>query len=240
MAIDNRLEKIRNIANEEDSEVLSTFIQAGGVLSPIFAVLAAVKGVIDFSEVKARIRIAILSLCDELEQISDTWPTDVESALKSVSFKKAVQVLIEESLRAPNDERAALLARAAAHGCFPSGENKHRQEDLAIYIHDLAQLGVEDIQMLKLLRDAYKDVFKNDPNLRDPNYFTQHHDNFKQMADKMNIHPDDRLALGARLSGFGLAFEGVPQETHFFRPTRRGIYLLSLLESAETSKEQQN
>jgi hypothetical protein len=143
MAIDNRLEKIRNIANEEDSEVLSTFIQAGGVLSPIFAVLAAVKGVIDFSEVKARIRIAILSLCDELEQISDTWPTDVESALKSVSFKKAVQVLIEESLRAPNDERAALLARAAAHGCFPSGENKHRQEDLAIYIHDLAQLGVE-------------------------------------------------------------------------------------------------
>lgn len=83
--------------------------------------------------------------------------------------------------------------------------------------------------------------FKNDPNLRDPNNFTQHNDNFKYRADKLNIHPDDRLALGARLSGFGLAFEGVPQmEGHFFRPTRRGLYLLSLLEAAETPKQQQD
>jgi hypothetical protein len=29
-------------------------------------------------------------------------------------------------------------------------------------------------------------------------------------------------------------------EGHFFRPTRRGIYLLSLLEAAETPKAQQN
>ena len=150
-------------------------------------------------------------------------------------------MLIEESLRAPNEERAVLLAKVAAHGCFPSGENKHRQEDLAIYIHDLTQLGTDDIQMLKILRDAYKDVFRNDPNLQDPNNFTNHNDSFKHMADKLNIHPDDRLALGARLSGFGLAFESVPQlEGHFFRPTRRGIYLLSLLEASETPKAQQN
>jgi hypothetical protein len=95
--------------------------------------------------------------------------------------------------------------------------------------------------MLKILRDAYKDVFRNDPNLRDPNYFTQHNESFNHMADELEIHIDDRLALGARLSGFGLAFESVPQsEGHFFRPTRRGLYLLSLLEAAETSKAQQN
>jgi len=235
------LEKIRNITNEEDDKLLSTLIQAGGLLSPVFAVLAAVKGVIDISEVKARIGTAILSLCDELERIRNTWPTDAESALDSAWFKRAVQVLIEESLRAPNEERAVLLAKAAAHGCFPSGENKHRQEDLAIYIHDLTQLGTDDIQMLKILRDAYKDVFRNDPNWRDANYFTQHNESFKHMADELNIHPDDRLALGARLSGFGLAFESVPQmEEHFFRPTRRGLYLLSLLEAAETPKAQQN
>ena len=241
MAIDNALEKIRNITNEEDDKLLSTLIQAGGLLSPVFAVLAAVKGVIDISEVKARIGTAIRSLCDELERIRNTWPTDAESALDSAWFKRAVQVLIEESLRAPNEERAVLLAKVAAHGCFPSGENKHRQEDLAIYIHDLTQLGTDDIQMLKILRDAYKDVFRNDPNLQDPNNFTNHNDSFKHMADKLNIHPDDRLALGARLSGFGLAFESVPQlEGHFFRPTRRGIYLLSLLEASETPKAQQN
>jgi hypothetical protein len=241
MAIDNALEKIRNITNEEDNEILSSLIHAGGLFSPIMACIAAGKGVFDISEIKARIWTAIRSLCDELERIRDKWPTDAESALNSVWFKKAVQVLIEESLRAPNEERAVLLAKAAAHGCFPSGENKHRQEDLAIYIHDLAQLGTDDIQMLKILRDAYKDVLRNDPNLRNPNSFTNHNDSFTQIADKLNIHPDDRLALGARLSGFGLAFESVPQsEGHFFRPTRRGIYLLSLLEAAETPKAQQN
>jgi hypothetical protein len=242
MAIDNALEKIRNLTNEDDSELLSSLIQAGGFFSSVIAVLAAFKGVIDISEVKARIGTAIRSLCDELEKIRDRWPTDAESTLKnSVWFKRAVQVLMEESLRAPNEERAVLLAKAAAHGCFPSGENKHRQEDLASYIHDLAQLGGDDVQMLRLLRDAYKDVFQNDPNLHDPNRFTQHNETFKHMADKLNIHADDRLALGARLSGFGLAFEGVAQmEGHFFRPTRRGFYLLSLLEAAETSKSQQN
>jgi hypothetical protein len=112
---------------------------------------------------------------------------------------------------------------------------------LASYIRDLAQLGEDDVQMLRLLRDAYKDVFKRDPNLRDPNLFTQHNETFKHMADKLEIHADDRLALGARLSGFGLAFEGVAQvEGHFFRLTRRGIYLLSLLDAAETPKEKQD
>jgi hypothetical protein len=242
VAIDNALEKIRNITNEADNELLNSLIQAGGLLSPVFAVLAAFKGAIDISEVKARIRLAILSLCDELERIRDGWPTDAESALKnSVWFRKAVQILMEESLRAPNEERAVLLAKAAAHGCFPGGENRHRQEDLANYIHDLAQLGEDDVQMLKLLRDAYKDVLKNDPNLQNPNNFTHHNETFKHMAEKLNIHSDDRLALGARLSGFGLAFESVPQiEGHFFRPTRRGVYLLSLLEAAQAPKEKQN
>ena len=242
MAIDNAIEKVRNIANEDDSELLGSLLQAGGLFSPVIAVLAAVKGAVDISQVKARIWAAINSLCDELEKIRDRWPTDAESALKeSVWFKKAVQVLMEESLRAPSEERAVLLARAAAHGCFPNHENKHRQEDLASYIRDLAQLGEDDIQMLRLLCDAYKDVFRNDPNLRDANRFTQHNDSFKHAAERLGVHPDDRLALGARLSGFGLAFEGVAQvEGHFFRPTRRGFYLLSLLKAAETPKGKQD
>ena len=140
-----------------------------------------------------------------------------------------------------NEDYARLLARVAAQGCFPSEEHKHRQEDLASYIHDLARLGTDDIRMLKILRDAYKEVTKNDPNLSDANQFTRHNKWFTDAANKLNIHPDDRLSLGARLNGFGLAFEGVPQmEGRFFRPTRRGIYLLSLLEAAELPFEQQN
>ena len=154
-------EKTRNITNEDDSELLSSLLQAGSLFSPIIAVLAAIKGVIDISEVKIRIWAAIRSLCDELERIRDRWPADAESALKdSVWFKKAVQVLMEESLRAPTEERAVLLAKAAAHGCFPNHENKHRQEDLASYIRDLAQLGEDDVQMLRPVSYTHLDVYK--------------------------------------------------------------------------------
>ena len=150
-------------------------------------------------------------------------------------------VLVEEAARAPHEHHAQLLARVAAQGCFPAGQDAHRQEDLAVYIHDLARLGEDDVQMLRLLRDAYKDAFKKDPNLLDSNLFTPHNETFKHMADELNIHADDRLALGARLSGFGLAFEGISQvEGHFFRLTRRGLYLLSLLDAAELPIKERN
>jgi hypothetical protein len=113
-------------------------------------------------------------------------------------------------------------------------------------MRDLAQLGTDDVQMLKLLRDAYWEPIRTTPNMHDPNYFTEHFDNFKRMATNLNIHPDDCVALGARLSGFGLAYEATRNTSrqtpgeHCFRPTRRGLYLLSLLEAAEAPRERQN
>jgi len=99
--------------------------------------------------------------------------------------------------------------------------------------------------MLRLLRDDYREGIQTTPNMHDPNYFTEHFGSFKQMASALKIHPDDCVALGARLSGFGLAYEArniqrqAPGE-HCFRPTRRGLYLLALLEAAEAPRECQN
>jgi hypothetical protein len=241
MAIDNPSEKIRELVEVGDFDGVGAALQVGGILSPIFKVASIAKSIATSHQSGENIRIAIIALCDELERIQDRWPKDLESALDNDWFKRAMTVLMEESARATNQNYARLLARVAAQGCFPPTESKHRQDDLASYIHDLARLGTDDIEMLRILRDSYKDVFRNDPSLRDPNRFTSHNETFKQAADKLNIHPDDRLSLGARLSGFGLAFESVPQMgERFFRPTRRGIYLLSLLEAAELPMEQQN
>jgi hypothetical protein len=246
MSIDNPMDKVRDIADEKDDELFNGLILAGAVFSPIMAVVATVKGVFDGAERQARIWSAIRALCDELEAMRDRLPNDAEAALSSAWFKGAVQVVLEESARAVNQERAVMLSRAAAHGCFPDDENKHRQKDLANYIRDLAQLGADDIQMLKLLRDAYQEPIRTTPNMHDPNYFTEHFDEFKRMATDLNIHVDDRIALGARLSGFGLAYEAARNTTrqtpgeHCFRPTRRGVYLLSLLEAAEAPRGQQN
>jgi hypothetical protein len=79
---------------------------------------------------------------------------------------------MEKSARAANEDYARLLARVAARGCFSSEENKHTQEDLASHIDDRARLGTDDIQRLRIWRGAYKDVFRNDPDLRNPNRFT--------------------------------------------------------------------
>jgi hypothetical protein len=239
MAIDEPLEKIRELFRSEDFDGIGAALQLGGIVSPFLSVFNIASSIVAGYRSGEKVRIAINALCDELKRIQDRWPTDLESALNSDWFKRAMTTLMEESARAVNEDYACLLARFTAQGCFPT-EEKHRQENLASYIHDLARLGTDDLQMLRLLRDAYKVVFQNDPNLRNPNHFTNHNESFKHAADKLNIHPDDRLSLGARLSGFGLAFESIPQNEHFFRPTRRGIYLLSLLEAAVLSVEQQN
>jgi hypothetical protein len=240
MAIDNPLEKIRELLKDEGFDGVGASLQIGGLLDPYFKVLSVAKSLITGRKSGERINIAINALCDELQRMQDSLPNRMEATFDTLWFKRALNVLMEQSARAVTDDRARMLARAAAHGCFPTGPDAHRQEDLASYIEDLAKLGEEDIQMLKLLRDSYKDVFRNDPNLSDPNRFTQYNEGFKRAAEKLNIHPDDRLSLGSRLSGFGLAFEAVPQDEHFFRPTRRGLYLLSLLDAAQTPIEKQN
>jgi len=100
--------------------------------------------------------------------------------------------------------------------------------------------------MLTLMRDVYKDAIRTVPNMNRMDDFTNLFKVFKRTVNELDIHEDDIVALGARLSGFGLAYE-VPRNQmlqspseHVFRPTRRGLYLLSLLESAETPKEKGN
>ncbi len=243
MAIDDRIEKIRGILDEQDDDVLAALVPLGAIFAPILSVCATAKSILDAKECRARIVAALRALCDELQSMQKSLPGNAESALKSIWFRRAVQVVIEESMRAASEEYAATLARAVAHGCFPDDENKHRQEDLASYIEDIARLGADDIQMLKLLRDAYATAIRNAPQMDNPNIFANEYDGYVRRAGELKIHPDDRIALGARLCGFGLAYESPTQPfpgQHFVRPTRRGLYLLSLLDAAETPSNKRN
>lgn len=243
MPIDDPIDQIRQVIDEPDHDLLGGLIHISAVFEPVMAVIAAVKAVIDTHERYERVRVALRALCNELECMRESLPVDAAAALNSEWFRKAVQVMIEETARSVSNDRAIHIAVALAHGCFPRQEDSRRQEDLANYIRDLAQLGTDDVQMLKVLRDCYGG---GSPNMPDPNYFTERFDEFKRIANNLNIHPDDRIALGARLAGFGLAYETVrntsrqtPAE-HCFRPTRRGLYLLSLLEAAGSKKDSQN
>ena len=247
MAIDDPLEKIRAIAKSEGLDWIGTALQVGGLASPIFKVFSVAKGISDSFKSGEKINTAVLALCDELKRMQDNLPKkDVESALGQPWFKRALTALMMEAAAAVDKEDALLLARVVAHGCFPKESDRHRQEDLASYIRDLARLGTDDIQLLKLLRDANRDVIKHAPNLNRPDDFTANLEEFKRQAGQLGIDPDDGIALGARLSGFGLAYE-VPRvgtrqspSDYCFRPTKRGLYLLLLLEAAERPPDKQN
>ncbi len=134
-----------------------------------------------------------------------------------------------------------MLALVAVHGCFPGGSDAHRQQDLAVYLHDLSRLGVEDVQMLQLICDHYEPHYKKAPNLNFPDMFADGFNGFRRMLESRGIHADDGISIGARLSGLGLAYEVIRNNTKqspgdvWFRPTLRGIYLLSLLKKAEAS-----
>jgi hypothetical protein len=158
VAIDDPLEQIRRIANDEDSDFTGAAIQAAGLFAPVFKVVAIAKGVLDKQLNGSSLKAAVLALCDELQRLQSHWPSDFESALDTPWFHRAIATLMDEGRRAANDDHARLLGRVAAHGCFPTGQDAHRQQDLASYIHDLARLGADDIRFLKLLREAYQKV----------------------------------------------------------------------------------
>ena len=246
MAIDNSRDKIREIAGEGDEDLLAELLQTSGVVSPIFAVVAIAKGMLDIADFKHRVFVCIRALCDELDTIHNKLPSDADAAYQSPWFKQAVQTLIFQTAIDTDEIRAVKLARATAHGCFPNDENKIRREDLASYIRDLAQLGTDDVRMLRLICDAHGQAVKPAPGTSESSSFRAGFDRFRRMAKEQKIDTDDTVALCARLSGFGLAYE-IPRldtvqgpDEQMFRPTRRGLYLLSLMEAAESPKEQHN
>jgi transcriptional regulator with XRE-family HTH domain len=200
--IDDPLEQIRRIANEENSDFVGTALQAAGLFAPVFKVVAIAKGVLDKQLNGSSLKAAILALCDELQRLQSHWPSDFESALETAWFRRAVATLMDVAQRAANDDHARLLARVTAHGCFPTGQDAHRQEDLASYIHDLARLGADDIRFLKLLREAYQKV-----EVGSHVGYSSYYKGYEQKAQNVGFEEDDLIALDTRLSGFGLAYE---------------------------------
>jgi hypothetical protein len=238
MAIDKPFEKIRQIASEESSDFFGTALQVVGLALPLFKIIAIAKSVLDKQLKGNPTKAAVFALCEEMERLESLWPSDLDAALDSQWLRRAVAVLMDEANRSADEDYARLLGRVAAHGCLPTGPDAHRREDLASYIRDLARLGEDDIRFLKLLRDAYQRV-----TVGHYDGYLGYHDSYKTKAREAGFEDDDQIALGTRLGGFGLAYEPPIQPSkgqYFVRPTKRGLYLLSLLDAAELPVAKQN
>jgi hypothetical protein len=159
----------------------------------------------------------------------------LRSKVESPPFRAAVRLAMEETWRTDEAKKIKRFAAILGNSVAPNDE-LDVSEDVSDFIRAVAQLSERDIQALQILYSVFADVVKVYPNLHDPNVFTERAGQLLKKVDESKIHRDDFYSYCKRLEGFGLAIE-VPRNTsrmapgdYCFRPTRRGLKLLSLLE----------
>lgn len=160
----------------------------------------------------------------------------LEARVTSQMFTEAILVAAEEAVRAASDAKLQRIATVLARGADPGIEISADEDDLASFVRDIGQLSESDIRILQILHSTFADVLKTYRNLNDPNPFTERAGELLKKVDESKIHRDDFYSSCKRLEGFGLAIEVLRNISrmapgdHCFRPTRRGLKLLSLLD----------
>ena len=163
----------------------------------------------------------------------DALPANAESALKQPWFATAVRTLISEVATEADEARVMSLARATARGCFPDERNLQRRENLATYIRQLAQLGTDDICILRLVQETHSATVRQVPSPNDPAFVRVLKDRFLRGLADLQMSQDDAFAVCSRLVGFGLAREApnpmLQTKEHFYQPTMRGSFVFRWL-----------
>jgi hypothetical protein len=183
------------------------------------------------------IRLGFQSVQSEIGEVAEQVKA-VNARLESERFREAVAVASEEAARAASnkklDQIAAVLVGYA--GASPSAWAAP-DEDIAVMIRDVAQLGERDIKVLEILATVHAAAVLHAPNLHDPNRFSKETPRLKTAIADSRIHPDDFLSTCERLRGFGLGAEVLRNTSHMgpedycYRPTRRGLVLLDYLKN---------
>ena len=150
-------------------------------------------------------------------------------------FKEALFLAMEETSRALSQRKIDRYASVLAHSLMPE-QQVDSSIDLSTLIRDISQLTHEDIRVLGIRRSVYADVMAQRPNFHDPNPYTEKIGEFRHAIVNSKLHPDDFRAVCERLSGLGLAAEVLRNTSRMglndfcYRPTRRGMKLLKLLD----------
>lgn len=167
---------------------------------------------------------------------------DIQSRIESAEFAAAFREACIQTQFANGREKVRRFG--AVLGASMTAEDwAETSGDLANFIQAIAQLSESDIRTLGILHSVFADVVKVYPNMHDPNPFTERQQELLRAAREHGFQLDDFYAHCRRLEGFGLAMEVLRNPSRMalgdycFRPTRRGLRLLSLLESKASSEK---
>lgn len=178
------------------------------------------------------IRMGFQSVQSEMGEAAEQVKA-INAKLEGDRFREAVSVACEEAARAANDKKIEQLAAALVGYARPTPSAwAAPDEDIALMIRDIAQLGDRDIQVLGILAAVHASAVSHMPNLQNPDPFSRETPRLKTAIAEAGIHPDDFLSTCERLRGFGLGAEVLRNTSHMgpedfcYRPTRRGLLLL--------------
>jgi hypothetical protein len=247
--IDDSVDAARAAWTEEPENVMGE--TALSVLSAFFPPAAAYKAVKDqfsndarfgriqyfFDALAAKVNALELRIGSQAE-LSQT----VRAVIDSTEFKEAMAVALEETVRTPNTEKAEQFSSILVGSLDPSIIEDSPAKASSL-IRDVAQLDTTDLQVLGILRRVYGHLFPPTPSYQDPNAFTEQFQDFKDAVTGSGILTEEFQSVCERLRGFGLAAEVLRNPSRMsptdycYRPTRRGLKLLTLLgqRSAESA-----
>jgi hypothetical protein len=197
------------------------------------------------------IRLKLASLESEIKSKSNTVETQttriredlaaLQSRIESVEFEGAVSVSCEEAVRAPDflkiDQFVSILV-----GSLTANDWEQPDAEIRTMVRDVAQLGEQDIRVLDMLGAVFLRVMFGNYQLNDPNPFTEKMEAIRNAIVRTGLHRDDFYSTCSRLAGFGLAIEELRNTGRMnptdrcFRPTRRGMALLTYLGTPETQE----
>lgn len=160
----------------------------------------------------------------------------LEQKLGSPQFTEAVSAACEEAIRATSEKKIQQLT-AVLVGSVAGSEWADPNEDVAVLIRDIGQLGDRDLKVLEILGRTHASAIKSAPNLYEPDAFSRETPNLNRAINESGIHRDDFLSTCERLRGFGLAAEALRNTSQMaphdycYRPTRRGLAVLDYLKA---------
>jgi hypothetical protein len=163
--------------------------------------------------------------------------SEIQHKTESPEYKEAIYVAAEESIRTARSQKVHEFV-AVLVGSLAVNQWADPNEDIAAMIRDIAQLGEKDLKVLTILKTVHASAISTAPNLHEPDAFSRETPTLNRAISEAGFHRDDFLSICERLRGFGLAAEVLRNTSHMalhdycYRPTRRGLAVLSYLSAA--------
>jgi hypothetical protein len=216
------------------------FRAAAHLLGPLGAVVNDVRDYFSQRARDDRLEALITALREMIERLTSQVEgnakaiSEIQSRLESPQFTAAFREACIQTAFTSEPERASRFGIILGNSLI-ADRWLETSDDLPSFIKEIARLDPKDIRILQLLRTVFADVIKTYPNMHDPNPFTERQQDLLKAARDAGFEPDDLYSHCKRLEGFGLAIEVLRNPgrmnlgDYCFRPTRRGLKLLSLL-----------